>query len=58
MGERDAHRFGLQRLLSRALDSSFDPSQFLPVVGDDLVGSGQEGSQLRLRRQVTLDLQD
>lgn len=46
------------RLFSRAPDLSLDPSQFRSVVGDDVVGDGQQGSQLRLGRQITLDLQD
>ena len=46
------------RLVSRALDSSLDHSEFLSVVGDDFVGNGQQGSQLRLHHQITLGLQD
>jgi hypothetical protein len=43
---------------SRALDASFDASQFLPVSGDGLIGRGQQRSQLGLSQQVALNLQD
>jgi hypothetical protein len=46
------------RRVSHALDSSLDESEFLSVIGDGFVGNGQQGSQLRLRHQITLGLQD
>ena len=42
------------RVFSRALDSSRDRSQFLSVIGDNFIGNGQQGSQMRPRYQVTL----
>ena len=39
-------------------DVRFGGSQFAPVTGDGRIGLGQEGSQVDLRDQVTLDLQD
>ena len=45
-------------VMSSALDTSVDGSQFLPVISDGLVRSCQQRPQLRLRQQVTLDLQD
>jgi hypothetical protein len=46
------------RVFSRALDSSRDRSQFLSVIGDDFIGNGQQGSQLRPRYQVALGAQN
>ena len=44
--------------VSSALDASLDTSKFLAMTADGRAGSCQERSQVRLSRQVSLDLQD
>jgi hypothetical protein len=48
----------IARLVPRAFDPRFDRSQFLPILSDRLVRGSQQGFQLRLRHQVSLDLEE
>jgi hypothetical protein len=41
-----------------ALETSFDFSQFPAVIRDGCPGGSQQRSEVRLRQQVALDLQD